>query len=70
MDQGLAVLYGAGIAAVFGGGTGIMAAWIGRAGMRLQAEASIAQADRQADAQRQQWKLTIRRDAPRACLWL
>ncbi|MFD4116896.1 hypothetical protein ACFWSJ_26030 [Streptomyces niveus] len=68
MDQGLAALYGAGIGAVFGGGTAIAAAWLGRGGMRMQAEAAIRQADRQADAQREQWKLTMRRDATVAFL--
>ncbi|MDX2849334.1 hypothetical protein PV342_12865 [Streptomyces sp. PA03-3a] len=68
MDEGLAALYGAGIGAVFGGGTAIAAAWLGRAGMRMQADAAIAQAERQADAQLEQWKLTTRREATVAFL--
>ncbi|WP_327421166.1 hypothetical protein OG763_09950 [Streptomyces sp. NBC_01230] len=52
MDEGLAVAIGG----VIGGATAIAAAWLNRSGM-------LRQAERQTGAQREQWKLTMRREA-------
>jgi hypothetical protein len=63
MDQGWAALLGAAIGAVFGGGAAITAAWLGRSGMKMQAQAMIQQAGWQADATREQWRRQVLRDA-------
>jgi hypothetical protein len=70
MDEGWAALLGAAVGAVVGGGAAITAAWLGRGGMKEQAEAAIRQAEamirqteRQADADHAQWKRAVLRDA-------
>ncbi|UXY24969.1 hypothetical protein N8I84_41795 (plasmid) [Streptomyces cynarae] len=63
MDQGWAALLGALIGAVFGGGAAIAAAWLGRNGMKLQAQAMLQQASWQAQSTREQWRREVLRDA-------
>ncbi|WP_432003686.1 hypothetical protein [Streptomyces sioyaensis] len=63
MDQGWAALLGAAIGAVFGGGAAITAAWLGRSGLKVQAQAMIQQTDGQAAATREQWRRQILRDS-------
>ncbi|MEF3119235.1 hypothetical protein [Streptomyces chrestomyceticus] len=63
MDQGWAALLGAAFGALFGGGAAITAAWLGRSGMKMQAQAMIRQASWQADAAHEQWRRQVLRDA-------
>ncbi|WP_371618958.1 hypothetical protein [Streptomyces sp. NBC_00454] len=62
MDQGIAGLLGAAVGALAGGSAAVAAAWLGRNGMKQQAEAMVQQAERQAGAQSEQWKRTVLRD--------
>ncbi|MEJ8639941.1 hypothetical protein [Streptomyces sp. MS2.AVA.5] len=63
MDQGWAALLGAVIGAVFGGGAAVSAAWLGRSGMKIQAQAMAQQASLQVDAAREQWRRQVLREA-------